>query len=101
MIFHLENGEAIIIPDNASVEETSAIVSNVEMSSKDIGALLYSLKSAGDGFRIKPPTPRDLTPENTPNLTENECTLINMYRALKPEVAQTAFKVVFYMALDE
>lgn len=101
MIIRLENGQSVSVPDSASIEETNQIVSNVEMSNKDIGSLLFALKQSNMGLGLEHSTTEDITPLNSPALSENECSLVNMYRQLSADAAQVAYKAVYYMASDE
>lgn len=101
MIIRLENGQSVSVPDSASIEETNQIVSNVEMSNKDIGSLLFALKQSNMGIECEHSTTEDITPLNSPALSKDECNLVNMYRQLPADAAQAAYKMLYYMASGE
>jgi hypothetical protein len=42
----------------------------------------------------------DISPENTPTLTEAECTMVNLYRTLPKSKRDALMKLVFDMAVD-
>ncbi|NLW80015.1 MAG: hypothetical protein GXY32_11505 [Ruminococcaceae bacterium] len=43
----------------------------------------------------------DVTPQNTPNLSENECALVNLFRILQPESAKFVLNLMFLRVQQE
>lgn len=42
---------------------------------------------------------KNLTPENAPMLSENECSMVNLYRALPQTHRQAVLKLIFSLAM--